>query len=487
MRCYKTGRKCDGYGKTPFAVNIEAASHNSLREPNSAETGDSYHNYTTIIHNLAPFMILPATESAQAEAMSFFEYTAINHLNEHHPCESWRKTLMFYSQTVPSVRHAALALALVHRNYLDRGFGGRVHLQQLSKDAPLFHYNRAIQLLLKQETPDGAEAMAITLLVCYLFVCFDHLAGNYVQATKHLRGDVELSRGVGRTTPSLEVETLMHQVTRQIRRLDMQAVTFLIDWTPADIEETLVSTADNGVFQSLDHAADRLEVLLSQVMRLRYAMEQKTSPPASSLTIKVLLEQLNNWLHLFEAMLLSQQPSTYHSAIPERPRISLLRLQHTIIWILLSASSMPGKEMAYDNFAPQFRQCVAHAREVAAAHERCFEKPTFTPEVGIVPVLYIIGVKCRDTTVRRVVLEMLRRQTIREAVWDSKTAARVVERVIELEEMGMTEARIEQIPVWQRVEGMSWIQNLSEGGVGKVDITYTLCEQEEVFAESLAI
>lgn len=108
---------------------------------------------------------------------------------------------MFFSQTVPSVRYAAIALALVHRNCLDRDSSDRVHQPQSLKDwlpdeAPLLYYNRAIQLLLNQESGDSTEITAVTLLVCYLFISFDHLAGNYVQARKHLRGGVELSHNV---------------------------------------------------------------------------------------------------------------------------------------------------------------------------------------------------------------------------------------------------------------------------------------------------
>lgn len=59
---------------------------------------------------------------------------------------------MFLSQTVPSVRHAAIALALIHRNYLDCHSNDRVYkppslIDRIRDKDPLFHYNRAIQLL----------------------------------------------------------------------------------------------------------------------------------------------------------------------------------------------------------------------------------------------------------------------------------------------------------------------------------------------------
>lgn len=468
-----------------------------------------YHGLT--LQNLGPFMILPVTGSTQAEAMCFFEYISIKHLNEYHPCESWRKTLIFFSQTVPSVRYAAIALALIHRNYLDRDSSDRVHQPQSLKDwlpdkAPLLHYNRAIQLLLNQESGDSTEITAVTLLVCYLFTCFDHLAGNYVQAVKHLRGGVELSRNIDKAIlnnnstydnakPS-GVRTLICQVTRQIRRLDMQAVMFLVDWTPADIQETFMSQfpLSDGTFRSLDQAADHLQILVARVMRLRNTEQQMSPmgnmPPLPSSLKDIVLRQLETWSNLFENIL--QQGSSYETDSETYPLVSLLRLQHTIAWTLLSSYG-PGREMDYDDFLPQFQQCVALAGDVAAAHERYSGslKPTFTPEIGIVPVLYLIGVKCRHPMVRREVLSILRRQPIREAVWDSISAARVVERVIEIEEgrseEGQMRHSMEQIAVWQRVEAMSWVHVVSGQSAARLDITYTFCAREGTHIESLII
>lgn len=510
----------------PFALKTEIISnHDHNEKANRAESCNGSHPCTTTseyqqnqwhakyhglaLQNLGPFMILPVTGSAQTEAMCFFEYISIKNLNEYNPCESWRETLMFFSQTVPSVRYASIALALIHRNYLDRDSSDRVHQSQSLKDwlpdkAPLIYYNRAIQLLLNQEISDSIETTAITLLVCYLFTCFDHLAGNYVQAMKHLRGGVELSRTIDLAIlnnnntyddakPS-GVRTLICQVTRQIRRLDMQAVMFLVDWTPADIQETHTSQLlpSDSAFRSLDQAADHLQILVARVMRLRnteqYISPVGEMPPLPSSLKGVVLGQLGTWSSLFENML--QQGSFYETGSETYPLISLLRLQHTIAWTFLSSDG-PGMEMEYDNFLPQFQQCVTLAGQIAAAHERYSGslKPTFTPDIGIVPVLYMIGVKCRHPTVRREVLNILRRQPIREAVWDSISAARVVERVIEIEEGASEEGELTQsmgqIAVTQRIKALSWVQVVSGQSAVRMDISYTFCAREGVHTESL--
>ncbi|CAI7670129.1 unnamed protein product [Penicillium pancosmium] len=530
LKCLSTGRTCDGYGAMPLACKTEQIEIKPTHNHNESADGDGYDGYlpcTTISayepkqwhskdrcrisQNLGPLTVLPMTGSIQAEAMSFFEDISIKHLNEYRPCESWRKTLMLFSQTVPSVRHAATALAMIHRKYLDHHSNDRVYEPYFMKDklldkTSLLHYNRAIQLLLKPNSGDSAEITAVTLLVSYLFTCFDHLVGDDVQAVKHLRGGVELSRNIDNATiydyachdsqPS-GFHAIIGQVTKQIRRLDMQAGMFLVDWSPANIEEQFTPhlILFDSAFGSLDQAADHLQSLVSQVMWLRNT-EQQTSPmgtvpPLPSSLKGMVLGQLETWSSLFENLL--QRGHRSESAFETDRLVSLLRLQHTIARILLSTCHGPGGEMDYDNFLPQFQQCVALACEVAAAHQRYAgsSMSTFTPEIGIIPILYIIGAKCRHHLVRREALGILRCQLIREASWDSIATASVVERVIEIEEGAGGEEQMvqcmEQIPIWERIEALSFIHVPRGQSAARLDIEYTFCGREGTHIESLVI
>ncbi|PYI31604.1 hypothetical protein BP00DRAFT_474495 [Aspergillus indologenus CBS 114.80] len=546
LKCFSTGRTCDGYSEMLFVSKIDKteteSTHHHGEIDDRANICHSYHSHTTIsatesaswcanyhalnLHNLGSFMILPASGSIEGEVMHFFRDISIKHLNEYRPCESWRNALMFFAQTVPSVRHAAIALALIHRKYyLDSLSNNRFQHQppslqdQLPDQAALLHYNRAIQLLLNLQKSDSAKTTAITLLVCYLFTCFDHLAGDNVQAVKHLRGGVALSHSIINNatlnrytvdnTLSSGIPSIIDQVTQQIRRLDMQAVMFLIDWTPADLQETFTMSHlypfDDSPFQSLDQAADHLQILVTQVMRLRNTGHQisptGTMPPLPSSLNHTVRGQLETWSRRFEALLLLSGSSSSPSASSDsttNPLISLLRLQHTIASVLLDGYG-PGREMDYDEFLPQFRQCVALAGEVAAAHHRyagSSSRATFTPEIKFIPVLYIVGVKCRHPVVRRQVLDILRRQPMREAAWDSILTARVVERVIEIEEGGgraagqepMVSTCMEEIPIWQRIEALSYTYIPGErGSAARLDIEYTSCAREGVHIESLII
>lgn len=442
--------------------------------------------------------------------MAFFERVSISQLDEYQPFDPWRKTLIFFSQTVPSVRCAATALALMHRDYLDGGCGDLT--SRPPDEAPWLHYNRAIGLLLKENGGDSVETKAITLLVCYLFICFDHLTGNDAQAAKHLRGGVEISRnldkavrmGYSETSGGAElsgIRELVSQVTRQIRRLDNQAATFLVDWEPDDdFQDSHISSqlspVGGGAFQSLGEAFEHLQTLVARVMRLRWMDQQQVVPtldlgPTLRPPKDSIREQLRTWSSLFENMLRpeSRYSGTYLTA--DGPLESLVRLQSTIAWILLDSYG-PGRELEYDAFLPQFQQCVALAGDVHAKYYTGTTRPTFKPEIGILPVLYIIGVKCRHPMVRREVLNILRRKTIREAIWESRSVARIVERVIEIEESSCAEDQrgflgMVQIPVSQRIEALSFVHVLRGTLVAQIDIYYTFCAREGLHTESLVI
>ncbi|EKJ73745.1 hypothetical protein FPSE_06091 [Fusarium pseudograminearum CS3096] len=505
QKCQSTGRTCDGYDVAPHLVEadvkmsqhhhsdaIATATHGLPNSSTAWSVQKTPHpryqrQQSLILHNPGALMLLPV-DSAQAEAMSFFEVISVNHLNEYYPSQSWRETLMFFSQTTPSVRHAAVALSLIHRSYHDS-------CSSHSEYGALFHYNKAIQLFLSQESGDNIEVMAIALLVCYLFTSFDNLAGKYQRAMIHLQGGVKLSRSI--TDAMLDSSSVssanvfLIEVVKQLRRLDMQAGAYLVGWSADNTQETPEQEALflNNAFDSVEHAADCHQVLIARAMSLHW-MAQEASftagvPPIASK--QLVIEQLETWSHLFEHML---STTNHHGDIGISRVEKLLRLQNTVLWILVSSLG-PGREMEYDKFLPEFQRCVKIVDEVAFGHQRHegSSKPRFTQDVAIVPILYIIGAKCREPGVRQGVLRILRRQRLREAVWDSAFAARAVERIAEIEQDKIGGGCIEtmgEIEVSQRVECVSWEQVINNQGA-RLELEYTLCKQERRYTESLFV
>lgn len=512
-RCQSGGRKCDGYRDTPHVFQIEFLLVNRAKKCKSVDPGSTSGGYgprnmnaesnNAVPDNLGPLMVLPMIESTQTGAMSFFQHISIQNFDEYQRGESWQQTLMFFAQTVPSVRHAATALGFMHRACLHRESTKDIHeLRQahgelLEREA-LIHYNRAIQLVLSQDRTGDSNIKAITVLVCHLFNCFDHLAGNAEQAMMHLRGGVEIVLTIDRTmhdTRPSGIRTLVGQITRQMRRLDWQAATYLPDWTPADLQNNIMPQLPSScgdAFLSMDQAADYLLPLVAWAIMLRSASQKprlptdRVVPGNLSSRGKTIIRHLDKWLVLFENMLL-HYGEVYLADCKARRVISLLRLQHGLAWIVLGSIG-PGRELEYDKYLAHFQKYLTLANQVVSGQDRQSQL-TFTPELAVVPILFLIGTKCRHPTVRREVLRILRQQPIQEALWRSDVTARVVERVIEIEESGQgnTIHSMEQIPMHRRVEGIQWTEVGQGSSAVRVNLSFVFSGQEDIQSESIQL
>ncbi|KAI9167963.1 Cystathionine gamma-lyase [Paramyrothecium foliicola] len=300
------------------------------------------------------------------------------------------------------------------------------------------------------------ELKALTLIVCYLFICIENLMGRFEHALDHLRSGIKLiieaneqsmdfKRGVYATSS----QELILQVIEQFRHLDLRAVTFLADWTPQmpDDCDCNTSTLEPSLYfppiNSLSLAADQLEVLTTNVLLRSWG--KGTELKSDGLTaaihnferLKRLLSQLESWSQSFEIFLLSNPG---YMSISDQPLVQMLRLQHLVLSTLLAAYT-PDWEMSYDAHLKEFNTIVMLARDLISSCPQSqvhnSELACFTLEVGIIPCLYLTGIKCRDPSVRREVLRILRQSRRREAAWDSISTARIIERVMEIEESGL--------------------------------------------------
>ena len=131
----------------------------------------------------------------------------------------------------------------------------------------------------------------------------------------------------------------------------------------------------------------------------------------------------------------------------------------TISSIIISVSIRSAffiDEMSYDIFLPQFKKIVEYSHKLLTLqsssapsssstpssvesgdeHESRNAQPTllFAFDIGVIPALYSVIVKCRDPFVRREALGLLERYPRREGVWDSVATAGLGKWVIGLEE-----------------------------------------------------
>lgn len=149
-----------------------------------------------------------------------------------------------------------------------------------------------------------------------------------------------------------------------------------------------------------------------------------------------LLFRIETWSMLFHTLLSSMD---FHNLSAEDNHASnILRIQHRIAWIWISTAlspsyfNEPAPESVWDAHTEGFRSIVELAEaEIGTTMRSCL---TFSFEMELVIPLYLTALKCRDHVVRRRALALLSASPRREGFWDSRLAAKLAERVVEMEE-----------------------------------------------------
>ncbi|KAK3642902.1 hypothetical protein LTR56_010499 [Elasticomyces elasticus] len=158
-----------------------------------------------------------------------------------------------------------------------------------------------------------------------------------------------------------------------------------------------------------------------------------------TIRLQNLIVALSAWLVKLSKLL----PS--HHNPNQRRALTLLRIRHFHITFLLS-TCRETREQRSDFFAAEWVRVLDLAEEyladnsgredspAEADHSRPVPRPDFALDAGVLPTLYLICLKCRDSVVRRRALQALRRTDRLEGFLQSQTLANHAECIVDLEE-----------------------------------------------------
>ncbi|KIW40067.1 uncharacterized protein PV06_08620 [Exophiala oligosperma] len=420
VKCRSTGRQCDGYDE-----NIGRA---SIIQPHD----HSYLRCLSPLGNLYPTWAPP--QHWDSNALQFFQIRTIANLSGYFRSELWERYVLQLSVLEPSIFHATVALGSLHRWYVN----GRPP----NPDPSVFHhYNKAIHHLLRPMNP---LAKSVVLVACYVLSSFEALYGDYNTSFKHVSSGIRLLRessGIiqrnylpktARPQRSHNDDEIEDLLLVHFSRLDLQASSFHPAWTISMMEPDLISRIRSEVsISSLEEARGRLTALLLQVMDYKRGREKDANHQAadSDISRNSIGQSLSRWWDAMETWRLQKHNS---SEPKERNGIMCLRILYLTGYILLTVPR-GAEETLYDNLRDEFAKIVEYAFALAPAPGDDGEL-SYSHELGILPGLYLTGTKCRDPILRRRALVLLTSCRRREGVWDSDSAAKVVSRIISIEE-----------------------------------------------------
>lgn len=440
-RCVSTGRVCDGYGVWGGGGNSYG-----YRQDYLISKGNS----------VAPW--LPACisvltdDTAEIQHFEWFKALTVKKISGAFVLAFWDTLVLQASVNEPAVFHAVLALTSVHKEGVFSPSDQKDEQEQFI----LQHYNTAIRHLRPHFWSKDLASVRVALVTCIIFVCLEFLRGHFQTAETHLQNGLkiltqlrvpsDLENGILLLRPSHDVTD--EWIVKAFPRLRIQVELFKQSYQhPGLILQLSTPELLLHQFYSFNDAWQPMERLLNSVFYLTDQSYQRhnsdelhTAPSFGLLEYQQYIQaELARWFKTYEASRENLQSQRY-SELP----CGLLYGYYTIASIMTNVCLQQEDESIYDSYTGQFVSLINQSIDmwkIGTSRSRVLPL-TGHPmgisrsivDVGWIPPLYYTALKCRIHRLRYHAIRLIEAAFHREGIWDSKIAACVARKVMEIEE-----------------------------------------------------
>ena len=349
-------------------------------------------------------------------------------------------------QQEPAARHAVLAVSALHEHFVASLPGlasscldGVTGLTaRLSSDAgitsrtayALRHYNSAIKLVLDDRISNSNVLLTLSLL----FTCIELLQGGVDAAAQHCQYGVRIHK---QQPLDSELSAAFYQLGFFSNTFDSSSTLFIPK--SCDLQETPCLTVV-GEFDSMGQAFQKLDAIMAHgAAILRLAIESRDGKNGTSSMTEVTTEQfhvrraLGLWWESFTAIK-RRLTTTQLEAGQHAEAFRLLEARWLVSHILIG-TCLAASETIFDSYLSEFQRLVELAQQEKIARDaRRLSSPNFSFDMGYLPLLHIVGMKCRSLRTRVHALALMKDLSCdREVVWDACFLYASVKFAIELE------------------------------------------------------
>ncbi len=425
------------------------------------------------------YLPLAHLNSTEGLAFAYFRQHTASQLQTRFHTRIWEQIALQLAHHETVVLDAIIAVGSLHRaaratTTTDTPPDDRLALQGFALD----RYSRAMLRLRSYMTAiPSHRPVDVVLLSCLLFVCFEMLQDGQSAAMTHLRNGLRIIYDEYKS--QLEFATTYHSavVLKGVRREVVNDVISI--FSQLDYDTSLLGTQRSSLtlekgegsspkitslptyFQSSDEARSYLDLLAIDIVRVQGDLFQVATDSAEldpnapsdlgsrqayihALTRIVDLGDDNNRI-AERHNVLKQQLAHFDLAMTElrsnpnpthEPEAILLQLQYTLLFFL-TASLRNSHEIECDQFIPIFAETIELAEryiELGAAHHESTQNQSFSLQENVLRLIYLVGIKCREPTWRRRAVQLLHEGDFQESMWDSEAYAKLMQRLIDVEE-----------------------------------------------------
>lgn len=335
-------------------------------------------------------------------------------------------------QQEPTARHAVLAISALYEDFvetlpqrasgrLDDSTGLTARLESSTTISSrtayaLKHYNSAIRMVLE----DHISNVDALLTVSLLFTCIELLRGGVDAAAKHCQHGIRVHKN-GRLPP--ELSPAFHQLGFFSNTFDTSSTLKFSEFSDSKGNPCLTAVDEMRTLGQAGQALDAIMACGANLLRL--VAQNRTGEN----TLCSLQDLKTERFHLHRALGLWWEGFTTIrrrlTAIPpvRDPDAAGLRLLEArwLVSNILESSCLADSETIFDQYLWEFRRLVELATQEKAARDAArVPLPRFSFDMGYLPLLYIVGIKCRHlrTRIRALVL-MKDLSCERETIWDA--------------------------------------------------------------------
>ncbi|GIC91866.1 uncharacterized protein Aud_008320 [Aspergillus udagawae] len=316
-------------------------------------------------------------------------------------------------------------------------------LNQSQRDA-LEWYSRSVSAV-RRGIERGTIDTFVGLITCILFICIEALLGGMEEALRLYSQGVQLILAC-RTMTATKTSILRDTIIPIFVRLG--AVTLSAGALVSSLlqETDLASTHE---FVSLKSAREAIVILAIEIPLFESACEEYLIKSHACCISREMMDQrrtlsvrLRSWYTAFTNSMKSRCTKDPAQASTG----ALLLAYHEMLFVMLGVCRSPSR-ITTDDYLQNFQTIIEQssiALSGSARHDGT--QPPFTFELSVGLPLWFTCVRCREPTIRRTALALLRQSHQVEGLYKRDLGATMGERIMTLEEMYGTAISAGQSP-----------------------------------------
>lgn len=381
----------------------------------------------------------------QKRNFDFFQSVTSSALSSFYGSEFWAQETLQVAHQYPALFHAITAFGSIHHSYLSDETPSDVPRIRTNNhiEFGLSEFNKAIKsmsALMTQRELSSHDQQAI-LTTCVLFTGLSSLQGRQSQAFMHVKNGLRMIHhwrlNYRIITP--EEKNAVDMLLLTFVQLDTQIRPYLVgqesllQWTDEDIVGAL---SPQRTFQTIFEAYFDLEVLFNKLLRLNF---NAYSFKQLAMEIELLRNQGEIWDRQFARLLSAITPTA-----SELDALDFIRLRREYARGILSCLVINAEDNVHDDLIPIYQAIIDLSETVlqkdsytlrhGVPDSQKVEHPIFVLGSTIIEPLFFVATRCREPTLRRRALYLLRLCPRREGICEGMMAVKIIQTVIEVEE-----------------------------------------------------